>query len=116
MPRVPASPSLQELSLLPALSVEENLLLAPGKGAWRGAATVAARATLERLGAEVPTPLYRESRRPAIGRDCARHAAKSARSHSRRPTSSLHVRGGLHDIIRGLRAARHRLCHHSSRC
>ena len=25
----------QELSLFPALSVEENLLLAPGKGAWR---------------------------------------------------------------------------------
>src|SRR5580658_39608 len=53
----------QELSLFPALSVEENLLLAPGKGAWRARRAFSRRARdlLQRLGVEVTlrTPLYR---------------------------------------------------------
>jgi ABC-type sugar transport system ATPase subunit len=55
----------QELSLFPALSVEENLLLAPGKGAWhaRRAYGRNARAILRRLGVDVAlnTPLYQLS-------------------------------------------------------
>ena len=55
----------QELSLFPALSVEENLLLAPGAGAWRARRAFGrrARSILERLGVDVAlnTALYRLS-------------------------------------------------------
>ena len=77
----------QELSLFPALNVEENLLLAPGKARGGGAALMAA----------APAPSWSGSAwrsglicrfigypgGPPIDRDRAGHVAKSARSYSR---------------------------------
>ena len=78
----------QELSLFPALSVEENLLLAPGGGAWHARRAFGRRAhrfgKSWRGGFTRYAPLPAEPGGPAIGRDRARGAAKSARSHSRR--------------------------------
>jgi ribose transport system ATP-binding protein len=100
----------QELSLFPALSVEENLLLAPGKAAWRGRRAYGrgARATLERLGVEVAlnTPLYRLSLADRQLVEIARAMLQNPRVLILdEPTSSLHVAEveRLHDIIRGLR-------------
>jgi ABC-type sugar transport system ATPase subunit len=100
----------QELSLFPALSVEENLLLAPGKGAWRARRAYgrSARAVLARLGVDVAlnTRLYRLS---LADRQLV-EIARAMLQHPRvlildEPTSSLHVAEveRLHDIIRGLR-------------
>ena len=100
----------QELSLFPALSVEENLLLAPGKGAWRGRRAYGrgARAILERLGVEVAlnTPLYRLSLADRQLVEIARAMLQNPRVLILdEPTSSLHVAEveRLHDIIRSLR-------------
>ena len=100
----------QELSLFPALSVEENLLLAPGKGAWRARRAYgrSARSILRQLGVDVAlkTPLYRLS---LADRQLV-EIARAMLQHPRvlildEPTSSLHVAEveRLHDIIRSLR-------------
>jgi ABC-type sugar transport system ATPase subunit len=100
----------QELSLFPALSVEENLLLAPGKGAWhaRRAYGRNARAILRRLGVDVAlnTPLYQLSLADRQLVEIARAMLQNPRVLILdEPTSSLHVAEveRLHDIIRGLR-------------
>ena len=100
----------QELSLFPALNVEENLLLVPGKGAWRGRRAYgrSARAVLERLGVEVAlnTPLYRLSLADRQLVEIARAMLQNPRVLILdEPTSSLHVAEveRLHDIIRSLR-------------
>jgi ABC-type sugar transport system ATPase subunit len=100
----------QELSLFPALSVEENLLLAPGKGAWRSRRAYGrnARAILQRLGVDVAlhTPLYRLSLADRQLVEIARAMLQNPRVLILdEPTSSLHVAEveRLHDIIRGLR-------------
>jgi len=98
------------LSLFPALSVEENLLLAPGKGAWRARRAYgrSARSILRQLGVDVAlkTPLYRLS---LADRQLV-EIARAMLQHPRvlildEPTSSLHVAEveRLHDIIRSLR-------------
>jgi len=102
----------QELNLFPALSVEENLLLAPGKRTWRGRRAFARRARdmLQRLGvdAALNTPL---NRLPLADRQLV-EIARALLQNPRvlildEPTSSLHVAEveRLHDIIRGLRAS-----------
>jgi ABC-type sugar transport system ATPase subunit len=100
----------QELSLFPALSVEENLLLAPGKGAWRSRRAYGrdARAILRRLGVEVSLrmPLYRLSLADRQLVEIARAMLQNPRVLILdEPTSSLHVAEveRLHDIIRALR-------------
>src|SRR5262249_35811558 len=100
----------QELSLFPALSVEENLLLAPGAGAWqaRRAFGRRARAILERLGVDVAlhTPLYRLSLADRQLVEIARAMLQNPRVLILdEPTLSLHVAEveRLHDIIRSLR-------------
>jgi ABC-type sugar transport system ATPase subunit len=102
----------QELSLFPALSVEENLLLAPGKGAWRARRAFSRRARdlLQRLGVEVTlrTPLYRLALADRQLVEIARALLQDPRVLILdEPTSSLHVAEveRLHDIIRGLRAS-----------
>jgi len=100
----------QELSLFPALSVEENLLLAPGGGAWHARRPFGsrARAVLENLGVAVSlgTPLYRLSLADRQLVEIARAVLQNPRVLILdEPTSSLHVVEveRLHDIIRGLR-------------
>ena len=100
----------QELNLFPALSVEENLLLAPGVGAWgaRRAFARSADEVLEKLGVSVTleTPLRRL---PLADRQLV-EIARALLQHPRvlildEPTSSLHAAEveRLHGIIRGLR-------------
>ena len=100
----------QELNLFPALSVEENLLLAPGVGAWgaRRAFARSADEVLEKLGVSVTlkTPLRRL---PLADRQLV-EIARALLQKPRvlildEPTSSLHAAEveRLHDIIRGLR-------------
>ncbi len=100
----------QELSLFPALNVEENLLLAPGGGAWKARRAFGrrARAVLEQLGVEVAlgTPLHRLSLADRQLVEIARALLQNPRVLILdEPTSSLHVAEveRLHDIIRGLR-------------
>ena len=85
----------QELSLFPALSVEENLLSRPAKAPGaRAALTRSARATLEPLGVEVAlnTPLYRLSLADRQLVEIARAMLQNPRVLILdEPTSSLHV-------------------------
>lgn len=100
----------QELSLFPALSVEENLLLTPTGGDWKARRAFGRRAhdVLERLGVSVALkePLYRL---PLADRQLV-EIARALLQNPRvlildEPTSSLHIAEveRLHDIIRGLR-------------
>ena len=102
----------QELSLFPALSVEENLLLTPTGGDWKSRRAFGRRAheVLERLGVSVglKEPLYRL---PLADRQLV-EIARALLQNPRvlildEPTSSLHIAEveRLHDIIRGLRDA-----------
>jgi ribose transport system ATP-binding protein len=100
----------QELSLFPALSVEENLLLAPGGGAWqaRRAFGRRANAVLEQLGVHVSlrSALHRLSLADRQLVEIARAVLQNPRVLILdEPTSSLHVAEveRLHEIIRGLR-------------
>ena len=100
----------QELSLFPALSVEENLLLAPGGGAWqaRRAFGRRANAVLEQLGVHVSlrAALHRLSLADRQLVEIARAVLQNPRVLILdEPTSSLHVAEveRLHEIIRGLR-------------
>jgi ABC-type sugar transport system ATPase subunit len=100
----------QELSLFPALSVEENLLLAQGAGAWTSRRSFArgAREILAKLGVNVAlnASLHRlsladrqlvEISRALLQNPCVLILDE--------PTSSLHVAevDRLHEVIRGLR-------------
>ena len=102
----------QELSLFPALNVEENLLLTPIGGDWNARRAFGRRAheVLERLGLSVglKEPLYRL---PLADRQLI-EIARALLQNPRvlildEPTSSLHTAEveRLHDIIRGLRDA-----------
>jgi ABC-type sugar transport system ATPase subunit len=102
----------QELSLFPALSVEENLLLAPGAGAWRSRRAFGrrARGVLEKLGVNLPltNPLYRLALADRQLVEIARALLQNPRVLILdEPTSSLHTTEveRLHEIIRGLRAS-----------
>lgn len=102
----------QELSLFPALNVEENLLLAPGAGAWRARRAFGrrARAVLEKLGVNVTlgTPLYRLALADRQLVEIARALLQNPRVLILdEPTSSLHTAEveRLHAVIRGLRAS-----------
>ena len=97
----------QELSLFPALTVEENLLLAPGARTFRARRAFGrrARTALDRLGVNVPfsAPLYRLSLcRSTIDRNCTCAVAESPRAHSRRA-----------DVVSARRRSRAAARHHS---
>jgi ribose transport system ATP-binding protein len=100
----------QELSLFPALNVEENLLLTPGGGDWKARRAFGRRAqeVLEKLGVSVglKEPLYRLSLADRQLVEIARALLQNPRVLILdEPTSSLHTAEveRLHDIIRGLR-------------
>jgi ABC-type sugar transport system ATPase subunit len=100
----------QELSLFPALSVEENLLLAPGGQAWKARRAFGRRAhgVLAKLGVDVDfkAPLHRLSLADRQLIEIARALLQNPRVLILdEPTSSLHVAEveRLHEIIRGLR-------------
>jgi ABC-type sugar transport system ATPase subunit len=100
----------QELSLFPALSVEENLLLTPAARDWSARRAFRRRAqdVLERLGVNVSLkePLYRLPLADRQLVEIARALLQSPRVLILdEPTSSLHTAEveRLHDIIRGLR-------------
>jgi ABC-type sugar transport system ATPase subunit len=100
----------QELSLFPALSVEENLLLAPGGRAWRSRQAFArqAREILAKLGVNVAlnAPLHRLSLADRQLIEIARALLQNPRVLILdEPTSSLHAAevDRLHDVIRSLR-------------
>jgi len=100
----------QELSLFPALSVEENLLLAPGRRAWKSRQSFARRAReiLARLGVNVAlkAPLHRLSLADRQLIEIARALLQNPRMLILdEPTSSLHAAevDRLHDVIRSLR-------------
>jgi ABC-type sugar transport system ATPase subunit len=100
----------QELSLFPALSVEENLLLAPGGRDWKSRQSFARRAReiLARLGVNVAlkAPLHRLSLADRQLIEIARALLQNPRVLILdEPTSSLHAAevDRLHDVIRSLR-------------
>ena len=100
----------QELSLFPALSVEENLLLAPGGRAWgaRRAFGRKAHDVLAKLGVDtdLKMPLHRLSLADRQLVEIARALLQNPRVLILdEPTSSLHVAEveRLHEIIRSLR-------------
>jgi ABC-type sugar transport system ATPase subunit len=100
----------QELSLFPALSVEQNLLLAPGSGAWKSRRSFAnrARGVLAALGVNVAltAPLHRLSLADRQLIEISRALLQNPRVLILdEPTSSLHAAevDRLHEVIRGLR-------------
>jgi ABC-type sugar transport system ATPase subunit len=100
----------QELSLFPALSVEENLLLAQGAGAWTSRRSFArgAREILAKLGVNVAlnASLHRLSLADRQLVEISRALLQNPRVLILdEPTSSLHVAevDRLHEVIRGLR-------------
>jgi ABC-type sugar transport system ATPase subunit len=100
----------QELSLFPALSVEENLSLAPGESAWTFRRSFARRAgeVLAKLGVDVAlnAPLRRLSLADRQLIEISRALLQNPRVLILdEPTSSLHAAevDRLHDVIRGLR-------------
>jgi ABC-type sugar transport system ATPase subunit len=100
----------QELNLFPALSVEENLLLAPGGRAWKSRQSFARRAreVLARLGLNVAlkAPLHRLALADRQLIEIARALLQNPRVLILdEPTSSLHTAevDRLHDVIRSLR-------------
>jgi ABC-type sugar transport system ATPase subunit len=102
----------QELSLFPALSIEENLLLVPGSGGWRSrrAFTLQAADMLRRLGVDtaLDAPLHRLSLADRQLVEIARAMLQKPRVLILdEPTSSLHAAEveRLHQIIRDLRDA-----------
>ena len=100
----------QELSLFPALSVEENLALAPGEKAWTFRSSFARRAgeVLAELGVDValnaPLRTLSLADRQLI-EICRALLQKPRVLILDEPTSSLHAAevDRLHDVIRGLR-------------
>jgi ribose transport system ATP-binding protein len=74
----------QELSLFPALSVEENLLLAPGGRAWKSRQRSLAGRRSGELGVNVAlkAPLHRLSLASAVDRNRTCSSAKSSCAHS----------------------------------
>jgi ABC-type sugar transport system ATPase subunit len=100
----------QELNLFPVLSVEENLLLAPGGRAWKSRQAFARRAreVLARLGLNVAlkAPLHRLALADRQLIEIARALLQNPRVLILdEPTSSLHTAevDRLHDVIRSLR-------------
>jgi ABC-type sugar transport system ATPase subunit len=100
----------QELSLFPALSVEENLLLAQGAGAWTSRRSFArgAREILAKLGVNVAlnASLHRLSLADRQLVEISRALLQNPRVLILdEPTSSLHAAevDRLHEVIRGLR-------------
>jgi ABC-type sugar transport system ATPase subunit len=100
----------QELSLFPALSVEENLLLAPGESAWKSRRSFARRGreVLAKLGVNVAlnAPLRRLSLADRQLIEISRALLQNPRVLILdEPTSSLHAVevDRLHQVIRGLR-------------
>jgi ABC-type sugar transport system ATPase subunit len=100
----------QELSLFPALSVEENLLLAPGGHAWKSRRSSVRRAQeiLTKLGVNVA--LSASLRRLSLADRQLIEIARALLQNPRvlildEPTSSLHVAEveRLHQVIGGLR-------------
>jgi ABC-type sugar transport system ATPase subunit len=99
----------QELSLFPALSVEENLLLAPGGRDWKSRRAFARRAReiFARLGVNVAlsAPLHRLALADRQLIEIARALLQNPRVLILdEPTSSLHAAevDRLHDVIRSL--------------
>ena len=100
----------QELSLFPALSVEENLLLAPGGRAWKARRAFGRKAhgVLANLGVDVDfkMPLHRLTLADRQLVEIARALLQNPRVLILdEPTSSLHIAEveRLHEIIRSLR-------------
>jgi ABC-type sugar transport system ATPase subunit len=100
----------QELNLFPALTVEENLLLAPGARTFRARRAFGrrARTVLTRLG--VDAPFRRPVNRLSLADRQLIEIARALLQNPRvlildEPTSSLHMAEveRLHDIIRSLR-------------
>ena len=99
----------QELSLFPTLSVEENLLLAPGGRDWKSRRAFARRAReiFAKLGANVAlsAPLHRLALADRQLIEIARALLQNPRVLILdEPTSSLHAAevDRLHDVIRSL--------------
>ena len=101
----------QELSLFPALSVEENLLLAPGGRAWKSRGRLLAGpegSWRKMVNVALKTPLHRLSLADRQLIEIARALLQNPRVLILdEPTSSLHAAevDRLHDVIRGLRAS-----------
>jgi ABC-type sugar transport system ATPase subunit len=100
----------QELNLFPALSVEENLLLAPAGGGWKSRRSFGRRAEeiLAKLGVDVAlhTPLWRLSLADRQLIEITRALLQDPRVLILdEPTSSLHTAevDRLHEVVRSLR-------------
>ena len=100
----------QELSLFPALSVEENLLLAPGESAWKSRRSFARRAREVLAKLDVNVALNATLRRLSLADRQLIEISRALLQNPRvlildEPTSSLHATevNRLHEVIRGLR-------------